>query len=78
MNNMTNCGSCRCGVVWTAADIIAQDKAIASGNACTTTHAVMYHNIAITLVIGVFAGACGALVGTPAEVSLIRMTADGR
>ena len=27
---------------------------------------------------GVFAGACGALVGTPAEVSLIRMTADGR
>lgn len=24
------------------------------------------------------AGACGAFVGTPAEVSLIRMTADGR
>lgn len=24
------------------------------------------------------AGACGAMVGTPAEVALIRMTADGR
>lgn len=24
------------------------------------------------------AGACGAFVGTPAEVALIRMTADGR
>lgn len=25
-----------------------------------------------------FAGACGAFVGTPAEVALVRMTADGR
>lgn len=28
--------------------------------------------------MGMVAGACGALVGTPAEVALIRMTADGR
>ena len=28
--------------------------------------------------IGLTAGACGAFVGTPAEISLIRMTADGR
>ena len=28
--------------------------------------------------IGLAAGACGAFVGTPAEISLIRMTADGR
>lgn len=28
--------------------------------------------------IGMAAGACGAFVGTPAEVALIRMTADGR
>lgn len=28
--------------------------------------------------LGVVAGAVGAFVGTPAEVSLIRMTADGR
>nr|XP_009862380.1 mitochondrial 2-oxoglutarate/malate carrier protein [Ciona intestinalis] len=28
--------------------------------------------------LGMTAGACGAFVGTPAEVSLIRMTADGR
>lgn len=27
---------------------------------------------------GVIAGAIGAFVGTPAEVALIRMTADGR
>ena len=39
---------------------------------------VMYCNIALVVAVGVFAGACGALVGTPAEVSLIRMTADGR
>jgi len=28
--------------------------------------------------IGMTAGAVGAFVGTPAEISLIRMTADGR
>jgi len=28
--------------------------------------------------LGMCAGACGAFVGTPAEVTLIRMTADGR
>lgn len=28
--------------------------------------------------IGMAAGGCGAFVGTPAEVALIRMTADGR
>lgn len=27
---------------------------------------------------GMIAGACGAVVGTPAEVALVRMTADGR
>lgn len=30
------------------------------------------------MAMGVVAGGCGAFVGTPAEVSLIRMTADGR
>lgn len=29
-------------------------------------------------VIGMAAGAVGAFVGTPAEIALIRMTADGR
>lgn len=28
--------------------------------------------------LGMVAGACGAFVGTPAEVALVRMTADGR
>lgn len=28
--------------------------------------------------IGITAGGIGAFVGTPAEISLIRMTADGR
>ena len=28
--------------------------------------------------IGVTSGLCGAFVGTPAEVALIRMTSDGR
>nr|CAB3266165.1 mitochondrial 2-oxoglutarate/malate carrier protein [Phallusia mammillata] len=28
--------------------------------------------------LGMTAGACGAFIGTPAEISLIRMTADGR
>ena len=27
--------------------------------------------------LGMSAGACGAFVGTPAEIALIRMTADG-
>ena len=31
-----------------------------------------------TQFIGIVAGGCGAVVGTPAEISLIRMTADGR
>lgn len=30
------------------------------------------------MLMGMTAGACGAMVGTPAEVALIRMTADGR
>lgn len=30
------------------------------------------------MLLGVCAGAVGAFVGTPAEVTLIRMTADGR
>lgn len=30
------------------------------------------------LAMGMTAGGCGAIVGTPAEVALIRMTADGR
>lgn len=34
--------------------------------------------IAIQLASGLTAGATGAFVGTPAEVSLVRMTADGR
>ncbi|KAJ0174447.1 hypothetical protein K1T71_009555 [Dendrolimus kikuchii] len=32
----------------------------------------------VKVVIGIFAGAVGAFIGTPAEVALIRMTADGR
>ena len=28
--------------------------------------------------VGMTAGACGAMVGNPADISLIRMTADGR
>lgn len=32
----------------------------------------------IRMGMGMLAGACGAFVGTPAEVALIRMTADGR
>jgi hypothetical protein len=29
-------------------------------------------------ILGIIAGAVGAFVGTPADLSLIRMTADGR
>ena len=32
----------------------------------------------VSLLIGIIAGATGAFVGTPAEISLIRMTSDGR
>ena len=32
----------------------------------------------IRIHVGMTAGACGAMVGNPAEISLIRMTADGR
>lgn len=35
-------------------------------------------NLLTSMAMGMFAGACGALVGTPAEVALIRMTTDGR
>ncbi|XP_042201259.1 mitochondrial 2-oxoglutarate/malate carrier protein [Callorhinchus milii] len=35
-------------------------------------------NFAMKALIGMSAGAVGAFVGTPAEVSLIRMTSDGR
>nr|CAH7754356.1 unnamed protein product [Callosobruchus chinensis] len=33
---------------------------------------------AVKAIIGMISGMCGAFVGTPAEVALIRMTADGR
>lgn len=33
-------------------------------------------NLLASMTMGIFAGACGAIVGNPAEVSLIRMTAD--
>uniref|UniRef100_A0A336LSN2 Mitochondrial 2-oxoglutarate/malate carrier protein n=1 Tax=Culicoides sonorensis TaxID=179676 RepID=A0A336LSN2_CULSO len=35
-------------------------------------------NLLVSMGLGMTAGAVGAFVGTPAEVSLIRMTADGR
>jgi solute carrier family 25 oxoglutarate transporter 11 len=35
-------------------------------------------NVHTNAALGMAAGMCGAFVGTPAEVSLIRMTADGR
>lgn len=35
-------------------------------------------NFATKMGLGMCAGVCGAFVGTPAEVSLIRMTSDGR
>lgn len=35
-------------------------------------------NLLASMAMGIVAGATGAFVGTPAEVSLIRMTADGR
>lgn len=35
-------------------------------------------NFGVKLAIGVVAGSVGALVGNPAEVALVRMTADGR
>lgn len=35
-------------------------------------------NVGYTMLMGVIAGACGAFVGTPAEVALIRMASDGR
>lgn len=35
-------------------------------------------NFATKAGLGMLAGVCGAFVGTPAEVSLIRMTSDGR
>lgn len=35
-------------------------------------------NLLENMAMGAIAGAAGALIGTPAEVALIRMTADGR
>ncbi|XKL60810.1 hypothetical protein PGB90_007867 [Kerria lacca] len=35
-------------------------------------------NFAVKAALGMFAGMCGAFVGTPAEIALVRMTADGR
>jgi len=35
-------------------------------------------NFIVKAVLGMAAGCVGAFVGTPAEVALIRMTADGR
>ncbi|XP_065220669.1 mitochondrial 2-oxoglutarate/malate carrier protein [Planococcus citri] len=35
-------------------------------------------NFAVKAGLGMLAGMCGAFVGTPAEVALVRMTADGR
>eukprot|EP00731_Ephydatia_muelleri_P039079 Em1086g2a len=32
----------------------------------------------VKILMGMTAGACGAMVGNPADISLIRMTADGR
>jgi len=35
-------------------------------------------NFAMKAAMGITAGAVGSFIGTPAEISLIRMTADGR
>ncbi|KAF7268783.1 mitochondrial 2-oxoglutarate/malate carrier protein-like [Rhynchophorus ferrugineus] len=35
-------------------------------------------SFALKALMGMFAGICGAFVGTPSEVALIRMTSDGR
>lgn len=35
-------------------------------------------NLLENMAMGMAAGAAGAIIGTPAEVALIRMTADGR
>ncbi|XP_001357756.2 mitochondrial 2-oxoglutarate/malate carrier protein [Drosophila pseudoobscura] len=35
-------------------------------------------NIVDSMAMGTIAGACGAFIGTPAEVALVRMTSDGR
>lgn len=35
-------------------------------------------NLLENMAMGMIAGAAGAIIGTPAEVALIRMTADGR
>jgi len=35
-------------------------------------------NFAMKAGMGIAAGAVGSFIGTPAEISLIRMTADGR
>lgn len=43
-----------------------------------TDHGQKPPNFAIKAGLGMIAGACGAFVGTPAEVALVRMTADGR
>jgi solute carrier family 25 (mitochondrial oxoglutarate transporter), member 11 len=35
-------------------------------------------NFATKAILGVIAGGVGSFIGTPAEISLIRMTSDGR
>lgn len=35
-------------------------------------------NVSASMLMGVIAGACGAFIGTPAEVALVRMASDGR
>ncbi|XP_030371052.1 mitochondrial 2-oxoglutarate/malate carrier protein-like [Scaptodrosophila lebanonensis] len=35
-------------------------------------------NVMDSMAMGTIAGACGAFIGTPAEVALVRMTSDGR
>ncbi|EDW81149.1 uncharacterized protein Dwil_GK11904 [Drosophila willistoni] len=35
-------------------------------------------NLLASMAMGTIAGACGAFIGTPAEVALVRMTSDGR
>ncbi|XP_005188745.1 mitochondrial 2-oxoglutarate/malate carrier protein [Musca domestica] len=35
-------------------------------------------NVSASMLMGIIAGACGAFIGTPAEVALVRMASDGR
>ncbi|XP_047992604.1 mitochondrial 2-oxoglutarate/malate carrier protein-like [Leguminivora glycinivorella] len=53
---------------------------LGSFNAITDIYNSSYGtpNFGIKILIGMLAGSVGALVGNPAEVALVRMTADGR